>query len=306
MTFVSRSKQRFFLWALYVVGMMILFGCSSESDDTAGIRIPNPQTEEESEEQIAISGIFAVAESYSTQQSRQLRVVEGSAIQLMTNTGGLLDRTTTTRQGSFQFQVQFSENDLPLTLQGKVGKQQYRSAIVSLADTITANINDITTSIHEEFIARGEHSEENFNRISELMMFNRFGANNEGNPNILPETFLTEDFSDPTSLGNLLLEAAGKSSKSLLSDAPEDESLLANHDFLQAFVTQFRGAGNPEALHPIKGSKGSDSLFEGLNDAFHAPDQMQMDSTLNQIREEVLQNGQQKKAKIQELKGKLE
>ncbi len=307
MRFVLKTKQRLFLWLFYVLGMVLLSGCGGDgSEDTAGIRVPNPQTDEE-EEQVAISGVLAIAESSETQQSRKTKILEGITIQLLTDTDDLIDTAITAHQGEFQFEAQVSEDDLPLTLQGTVGNREYSAAIVSLADTITANINDITTSIHQEFVARDEQTEENFNRISELVMFNRFGANREGNPNILPETFLSEDFRDPMSLGNLLLGAAGETDISLIEDVSEDEALLANPDFLQAFATQLRGADSPDRpLHPIQGAPGSEHLFEGLTEVFHAPDQMQMNSSLDEIRMEVLQNQPKKKEKIKELKEQIE
>ncbi|MBF0280318.1 MAG: hypothetical protein HQM13_21160 [SAR324 cluster bacterium] len=301
----GKYRQHFqFLFFLVITGLIILAGCAPErSDETAGIRIPNPETEEEEEEQIAISGVFSVAANSQILTSRVLRQVNGATVKLFDFNGDLLKTGNTGVQGNFSLGVKRTNSNFPWTLQVEWGGTLYRSAIVDLSDamdgTKSININDITTQITRLFSAKQDQSLENFNRVAQLVMANQFGVNIESRLNIPPEIFMREDMSDPDSLGNLLLNAAAESNLSLINSAPDDESRLASPSFLKAFSEELRNIENPEnSLQPIRSIPGSEELIGGLSKMLHAASQAELDTSLNEIRNNTLMNNVKKKEHI--------
>ena len=306
------QAQRYFLQGFLFIGIVtlsLLLGCGGgDSDDTAGIRIPNPDTEEEEkEEQVAIEGVLAIAQSSENESGRLLRQISGGTIDLLTANREVIATTTTSSLGEFALTVQTSEENLPLTLESTIGETTYSSAIPSLEEAITININDITTRITQLILMRKNQSEININRIARLVMMRRFGLNKDGNLNIPPKVFLTEDFRDSSSLGNVLLEASASGNVSLIGEVDANESLLANRNFLKFFFNKLRKSGNPQkALNFLKALPGSEVLVEKLTAAVNADTPEERAAILEELRSEVLSQVQEKQTQIEALEAEIE
>ncbi len=306
---ISPIKYLILIWLLFILGIPVLVSCQDDSDDVAGIKLPNPTEAEEKENMEkarTIVGVFALGNTSDSQENRVFRLIEGVDVTVIDSNGELLTSTQTDNQGNFELTVSVAEDALPLTLQSIESGVTYTSAIAALDTTITSHINEITTAIAEEFATRSNQGTGTLETVTKLVLINRFGINNEGNPNIPEDTFTSGDFTTPDSLGNLILDTAANTGISLLNETPTDEPLLANQEFLETFTSELRSLEDASTvLETIDQQSGSATLVQNLTNAVEASDN-ELNEALNQIKDDVQTTLEEQQDAVQELEQQLE
>ena len=163
-----------------------------------------------------ISGVLSLATS--SENNRPSRSISNNQVQLINSNGVILALTETESDGSYSFSESIENTSYPLSLKSAVNGFTYSSPIATSDTNITSNINEITTAIAVQFSEGSNKSQESLNAISTLILSNRFGVNDSGVPNISPDIFLSGDFKDSSSLGNILLNVCANSGTNLLED----------------------------------------------------------------------------------------
>ncbi len=144
------------------------------------------------------------------------------------------------RNGDLLFQ-EASNNRLSYPMILRSASPIYQAVVTYfVADSATWHVNDITSAVLEQGNI-GSIEDKNILdlRVSQIMR-TRFGVNERGRNSFNDDIFVSDpDFSDPSSLGQVLLRAAAAGNISLLNyTAPEP--LLANEVFLDRLSTELR------------------------------------------------------------------
>ncbi len=306
---------RNFLWTiLLVLGFTLAFvSCagpddSGTSEDVSGIKLPNPEEGEEQDQAVSreISGVFALADTLNVSSSRTYRAVPSTLIVVEDRNGTELSNVLTDTQGNFLLAVSIAPSQLPVSLRSTVNNVTYASAIAQFTGATTAHLNEITTVIAENFATRSDLSQENLSNVTRLVMMQHFGVNGSGEPNLPETTFTQGDFSNPESLGNVLLNTAANAGISLLDAPPEEQPLLANTIFVESLAVELRELEDPsEAIDTVASQEGSDSLAQNLSSVVEASEEAVLQE-INSLAEEVQQTQEAQQSTIDELEQQIE
>ncbi len=235
---------------------------NNTQDDSNAVAIDQPDS---------ISGHFAVVDSSSS--SRTSRVVSNTTVQLINATGEVIASATTDGDGKFEFTnlSPLDSDDVPLHLTASSGGQTYYAPFIAQTGSVSANITDLSTAAHLYDSGQPITTLARLETVSQVIMMNRFGINELGNPNVSPDTFLTADLSNSESLANILIEAASNSDVNLLQDAPEGQPWMSNTGFVDALATSLQNTPDASvALAEVSSQAGSSRLAATLTDMAEA------------------------------------
>lgn len=298
-------------WGLLIIGMVIILGC--------GIRIPNPDSDDE-ENTITVEGTLASTDSDNGAPARTAR--QGETIHLLTSNGATLSTAETDKDGFFRVSYKFKIKDIPklderfpLFLETTSGKEIYSAAIATFALETTANVNEITSAVSDSFVSRSNRSQEMLDAITELIVVERFGTNEEGEPEIPVSVFTTGNFQDPDHLGRYLLDAARKQGVRLRDDFSNRDPLLTDPDFLDRLIDELRPdgkpghsggePGGPPPVRPLIDHPGGQPLLDELTTIATTENPSDADKSKDKIRDKANKNSPKHKDKVNNIKNNI-
>ncbi len=311
------KKIKFSLQSIHTIGtslilMAFLVGCGAGGEGGGGsgkTSDPPSQTVDSPPTPVLpvasqISGVFTVTNSESSGTSRLFRNLGGVTIQLLDSTGQIVATVTTDDTGKYVFDTSLTDEQYPTTIRADFNEQIYTSVVVSQETEVTAHLNTVSTLIAQEFLSQTERNQEALENAAELVTIRKFGANEAGLPAVPPMTFVNGDLEDPSSLGNVILDAAESSGVDLREEIPVTQPLFTQNEFLTKLSEELRAAEQPTvALQSIEQQNGSENLAESLTQVVTAENADEVLELLNAIQQDVAKAQEAVKSVLEDVSG---
>ncbi len=312
MMLTNRRIALFSVIGLIILGMIGCGGGGGGSSNGPSLENESTTTEEtlpvsSTQEVTKISGVFALAEAEGTATSELSRIIPNTEVILKDAQGNVIATTFTNAEGQYSFEASIDESVYPLSIVVSQGNdQEYSAVVVEQESEVTANVNEITTAVAEIFEEKGDQSATSLTLIEDSVLINRFGINEEGEPNISPYTFTSGDFTDDSSLGSVLLDAAAQSGVNLIEEVEGEDPLLAQEDYVQSLSSELRSVDNADsALSEVTEQSGSSTLAESLSAIVNAEDEQQVEELIREVVATVSETVEELQAEIAELEEQI-
>ncbi len=226
----------------------------------------------------SITGHFSIVDT--TSSSRTSRLVSNTTVQLINTTGEVVASASTDGNGKFEFSSvpTLTSDDIPLHLSASSGDQTYFAPFVPQTGRVSANITDLSTAAQLYEPAQPISTLARLETVAQIILMNRFGVNELGNPNVSTDTFFTADLSSNESFANILIEVASQSGVNLLQDAPTGQPWMSNGNFVDALASALQNADDPSsALAEVSSQPGSSRFAATLTDMAEATTEEESD-----------------------------